>query len=127
MNTEWTTNGPSDALASVVASIIMSPSYDDSPWVAKWKAAPRDALLWPFRTLMDRDDIWDQVPHIVAPAIVVHGEEDASIPIDRAERLAKELPHCEELVRIPGAGHASNLSHPDEVNAPLRDFLERHL
>ncbi|HEY5025589.1 MAG TPA: alpha/beta hydrolase [Acidimicrobiales bacterium] len=126
MNTEWMTNGPSDAITSVVASIIMSPGYDYSPWVAKWKAAPQEALLQPFRTLMDRDDIWDRVPHIVASAIVFHGEEDAAFPMDRAERLAKELPHCEGLIRIAGAGHASNLSHPDEVNAPLRDFLERH-
>jgi pimeloyl-ACP methyl ester carboxylesterase len=38
----------------------------------------------------------------------------------------KELGNCAELVRIPGAGHASNLSHPSEVNGPLTDFLRRH-
>ncbi len=126
MNTEWSTNGPSDALTDAVAQIIMSPGYDYSPWIAKWQAAPRDAMRDSFRTLMDRDDIWDRVPEIVAPAIVFHGEVDASFPMDEAERLAQELPHCEELVRIAGAGHASNLSHPDEVNGPLRAFLARH-
>ena len=44
----------------------------------------------------------------------------------RAEQLLKELPNCEELVRIPGAGHASNLSHPAEVNGPLLAFLHKH-
>ncbi|MGD0378735.1 MAG: alpha/beta hydrolase [Acidimicrobiales bacterium] len=126
MHTEWLTNGPSDALADVVAQILMSPGYDHSPWVAKWQARPIDALHEPFRTLMDRDDLWDRVPEIAAPAIVFHGEMDASIPMDDGERLAKELPHCEGLVRIAGAGHASNLSHPDEVNGPLRAFLARH-
>jgi pimeloyl-ACP methyl ester carboxylesterase len=126
MNTEWLTNGPSDALTEAVAQIIMGPGYDYSPWIAKWQAAPPDAMRESFRTLMDRDDLWDRVPEIVAPAIVFHGEVDASIPIDDAERLSKELPHCEALVRIPGAGHASNLSHPDEVNGPLRAFLARH-
>ncbi len=126
LNTEWVTNGPSDAIAGVVAGIIMSPGYDHSAWVAKWKAAPKETMLEPFRTLMDRDDLWDQVPHVLAPAIVFHGEVDASIAMESAERLAKELPNCEELVRIPGAGHASNLSHPDAVNGPLREFLLRH-
>ena len=126
MNTEWVTNGPSDVLAGVVAGIIMGPSLDSSGWVAKWQAAPKEAIEEPFRTLMGRDDLWDRVPQITAAAIVFHGEEDAAFPMDRAERLAKELPRCDGLVRIAGAGHASNLSHPDAVNGPLRDFLERH-
>ena len=52
-----------------------------------------------------------------------HGEADVAIPMEKAEQLHKELPGCEELVRIPGAGHASNVSHPDEVNGPLLAFL----
>jgi pimeloyl-ACP methyl ester carboxylesterase len=75
---------------------------------------------------MARDDLWDRVPEIVAPAIIFHGEVDAAFPMDKAERLAKELPNCEELVRIPGAGHASNLSHPAAVNGPLAAFVGRH-
>jgi pimeloyl-ACP methyl ester carboxylesterase len=75
---------------------------------------------------MDRDDIWDRIPEITAPTIIFHGEEDVAITMDKAERLASLLPHCEGLVRIPGAGHASNLSHPDEVNEPLRAFLRNH-
>ena len=38
----------------------------------------------------------------------------------------EELPGCEELVRIPGAGHAANVCHPEAVNGPLLDFLRRH-
>jgi pimeloyl-ACP methyl ester carboxylesterase len=126
MNTEWTTNGPSEALMDAVAATIMSPGYDYSPWTAKWGARPKEEGLLPFRTLMDRDDIWDRVPEITAPAIIFHGEEDVAITMDKAERLASLLSNCEELVRIPEAGHASNLSHPDAVNGPLRRFLRRH-
>ena len=90
------------------------------------RARRSDFMELPFRTLMDRDDFWGQVPSITAPAIVFHGEADAAISIDRAERLERELAGCEALVRIPGAGHAANLSHPDEVTGPLRDFLRRH-
>jgi len=126
MATDWVTNGPSDELIGAVAGIIMSPGYDHTGWVAKWRATPRERVMVPFRALMDRDDISDRLPDIAAPAIVFHGEQDAAIPMDKAERLASELPNCEGLVRIAGAGHAANLSHPDEVNGPLREFLRRH-
>jgi pimeloyl-ACP methyl ester carboxylesterase len=126
MADEWTTKGPSDELAGVVASLIMSPGYDHSEWVAKWQARPKETLREPFETLVNRDDISNRLPDIAAPAVVFHGEADASIPMEKAEQLLKELGNCAELVRIPGAGHASNLSHPSEVNGPLTDFLRRH-
>jgi pimeloyl-ACP methyl ester carboxylesterase len=126
MADEWTTKGPSDELAGAVAGLIMSPGYDHSEWVAKWQARPKEFLREPFETLVNRDDISNRLPDITAPAIVFHGEADASIPMEKAEQLLKELGNCAELVRIPGAGHASNLSHPSEVNGPLTDFLRRH-
>jgi 3-oxoadipate enol-lactonase len=126
MTEEWLTNGASDELAAAVASVIMSPGYDDAPWVAKWQARPRDFIRAPYRALIEREDISDRLPEITAPAIVFHGEADTAIPVERAEQLLNELPNCEELVRIPGAGHASNLSHPDAVNGPLAAFLRKH-
>jgi 3-oxoadipate enol-lactonase len=126
MAVDWETNGPSDALTGAVAGMIMSPGYDHTAWVAKWQAAPKEGVRHPFRTLMDRDDISERVSEIAAPTIIFHGEEDAAIPVEKAEYLERELPNCEGLVRIAGAGHAANLSHPDEVNRPLREFLRRH-
>lgn len=126
MNDDWVANGPSDDLTGAIASVIMSPGYDHSAWLAKWKARPKDVLQEPFRTLMTRDDISARLPEITAPAIVFHGEADVSIPMVKAEQLQADLGNCETLVRIAGAGHASNLSHPSEVNGPLLEFLRRH-
>jgi 3-oxoadipate enol-lactonase len=126
MTDEWLAKGASDELAGAVASIIMSPGYDDAPWVAKWQARPRDFIRQPFHALVERDDISDRLGEIAAPAIVFHGEADMAIPMERAEQLLAEMPNCETLVRIPGAGHASNLSHAAEVNGPLLEFLRKH-
>ena len=126
MTEEWSTKGPSDELAGAVAGIIMSPGFDHSSWITKWQTRPKESITVPYRTLVGRDDISDRLGEITAPAIVFHGEVDAAIPMEKAEQLLKDLAQCEELVRIPGAGHASNLSHPEEVNGPLRDFLRRH-
>ncbi len=72
---------------------------------------------------MDRDDLTDRLGEISAPAIVLHGAEDAAIGMDRAEVLRDRLADCRGLVVVPGAGHASNLSRPDVVNPALLGFL----
>jgi pimeloyl-ACP methyl ester carboxylesterase len=125
MTDEWVANGPSDELAETIAGIILGPA-DHAPWIAKWKARPKEFIREPFRTLAGRDDVSDRLPEITAPAIVFHGEADVAIPMEKAEQLQKELPNCENFVRIPGAGHAANVSHPDVVNGPLLKFLRWH-
>jgi pimeloyl-ACP methyl ester carboxylesterase len=126
MTDDWESNGLSDEVAGIIASIILSPGCDHSPWIAKWQARPKETIREPYRTLMDRDDISDRLADITSPAIVFHGEADAAIPMDKAEQLLAEMANCEELVRISGAGHASNVSHASEVNGPLLTFLRRH-
>jgi len=40
----------------------------------------------------------------------------------RAQAMADALPHA-RMVVVPGGGHASNLTHPEPVNAALTAFL----
>ena len=65
----------------------------------------------------------DRVHEIACPAIVFHGTSDLSIEIGLGEQLCERLPDCRGLIRIEGAPHASNMTHPDQVNGPLLEFL----
>jgi 3-oxoadipate enol-lactonase len=125
MHDEWVANGPGN-VQDAVAALIFGGGYDPAPWIEKWQRMDREALSLPFRCLVNRDDVTGRLPEITCPAIVFHGTEDHAIPIDRAEAMCRALPGCEGLVRVEGAGHAANLSHPDLVNGPLREFLRRH-
>ena len=60
---------------------------------------------------------------IKAPALVIHGTADAAIDLELAQRLCSDLADCQRLVTIDGAGHASNLTHPEPVNAAVIGFL----
>ncbi|HEV7679368.1 MAG TPA: alpha/beta hydrolase [Candidatus Dormibacteraeota bacterium] len=123
----WKEHGLNDDLAEIIAAMIMSPGYPgNADWIAKWKRRPTEHIDMPLTPLLNREDLHDRLGEIAAPAIVVHGEVDAAISVELAQRLVDGLPNCERLVLVPGAGHASNLSHPEPVNAALGDFLRRH-
>ena len=123
MQEVWVSEGPSDQLLEMVAAVILG-DYAGSPeWIAEWRRRPAAELDPKYRNLMDRDDITARLGEIGAPALVLHGEVDAAIPLERAEALCAGLPACGGVVIVPGGGHASNLSNPEFANRALEEFL----
>lgn len=49
-------------------------------------------------------DVWDQLPTIAAPTMVLHGSEDAVMPVDNARLLCGRIPGA-VLEVFEGAGH----------------------
>ena len=119
----WLEGGLSDEIAAVVAHTILGDGWADAPlWQAKWKQVTVPSLLQCFTTLGSRDDISDRIGAIAVPALVVHGALDHAIDLQSAQAMADALPHA-QMVVVPGGGHASNLTHPEPVNAALKAFL----
>jgi len=122
----WMEHGPGP-VQDIVASIIVGPADGPvgyHPWFAKWAQADRQELRLAFRCLMDRDDITSRLGEITCPALILHGTADAAIPMERAETMRAGLGGPVTLVPVEGGSHASNLSHPDEVNAEILGFLQ---
>lgn len=91
-------------------------------WIDRWTTYPGEAVYHEISSWLDRDDVTDQLRELDIPALVVHGEEDASLDVEQAEPMAEALDARLEV--IPKAGHSSNLERPEPVNAAIRDFLE---
>jgi pimeloyl-ACP methyl ester carboxylesterase len=123
MATEWAANGSDPAVLDVVASIILGPA-DHAPWKTLWEQMPRHRATQVVDTLLSREDITDRLREITCPALVIHDNADAAIPVPKAAALVSGLPGARPLVVVEGAGHAANLSHPSEVNAEIRRFLD---
>jgi 3-oxoadipate enol-lactonase len=117
----WLAQGP-EPVQEVVASIILG-GIEPGPWFAKWAALDRAGLQHSFRCLMDRDDITGRLAEITCPAVILHGTDDAAIPMAKAGELRDGLGGQATLVAVDGGSHASNLSHPDQVNEALLGFL----
>jgi pimeloyl-ACP methyl ester carboxylesterase len=122
LHDEWVANGPA-GVQEVVASLIFSPGVDLEPWYAKWAALDREAFSIPFTTLVSRDEITERLGEITQPTLIIHGTADAAIPMWRAEQLRDGIANAGAIVAVDGAGHASNMSHPDIVNAAILAFL----
>lgn len=120
----WVEHGYQDEVATVVAGLIIGDAQEERRWKQKWARWPAERLAAAGPALLDRDDISDRLHEIDSPTLVVHGAEDQAIPVARAEELRDAIRDSRGLVVVEGAAHASNLTHPDRVNAAMREFLE---
>ena len=121
---EWAKGGLKDSTADIVESIILGDAWPGAgPWREKWRRFGGVNVLGCMQTLSTRDDVTGRLPEIKVPALVVHGDKDAAIALPLAKKLEAGLANA-KLVVIPGAGHASNLTHPEAVNPAIVRFLD---
>jgi len=72
--------------------------------------------------MMARPDSTPLLAPIHVPTLIVVGDEDTLTPPSAAEEMHRAIGGS-ELVRIPQAGHLSNLERPKEFTAVLAAFL----
>jgi pimeloyl-ACP methyl ester carboxylesterase len=93
-------------------------------WVERWTTVtPARSVHRQYLSWIDRPDRRDRLAEITVPVLLVHGAEDVPTPLAHALGMLEKLPDA-VLVKVPGAGHTSNLERPDVVNRALGTFLE---
>ncbi|MFC0547225.1 alpha/beta fold hydrolase [Kutzneria chonburiensis] len=121
LGTLWTTQGPTDQLLDMVATICVG-DMDNSAWKVKLRALPYERVPVLLDTLTRRDSVLGRLGEIACPTLVMHGTADAAYPVERAKEIAETVPKG-ELVLVEGGAHFLSLTHPDAVNPALRQFL----
>ena len=74
------------------------------------------------RAMLGRPDSTSLLSSIKVPTLVVVGEQDALTPAAESERMQAGIEGA-RLVRIPRAGHMSNMEDPAAFNAAVSAFL----
>lgn len=123
MLAHWMGSEPLGEVGTMVAGLILGEPELMAYWVAIWESRDRSQIQFPGETLMTRDDITERMSEITCPVLSIHGEDDQAITIDKADDLQAMVSDGRGVVRVPGAAHAPNMSHPDIVNPALADFL----
>jgi 3-oxoadipate enol-lactonase len=126
MMAQWEALGPIEPLVEAIAGIILGGPEHWEPWISRWKTIPAERLRAANECLLSRDDLTGRLGEITCPAILFHGDADQAIPLARSEALRDGLRGCKDFVVVKGAAHAANVTHPDQVNPKLGDFLRAY-
>jgi len=69
-------------------------------------------------------DLYEQLPAIACPALVMVGDQDKATPVEMAKLIVDQIPRA-ELVILEAASHLSSLEQPDAFNRAVLAFLDR--
>jgi pimeloyl-ACP methyl ester carboxylesterase len=94
-------------------------------YVEPWLGPAGQAAFYRQIAQMDQhytDEIEDRYGEIDCPTMILWGEDDAWIPIDRGRALASRIPNA--MFRpVPDAGHLVQEDAPEAIVAALLEFL----
>jgi pimeloyl-ACP methyl ester carboxylesterase len=95
---------------------LLKPS-PDGRWT--FKHDPRVSYYW------RPGNLWDELPKVTAPVLIVRGGKSQVLPDDMAERMRDAFP-CGELVTVGEAGHTVPEDRPEEFIEIVQGFLARY-
>lgn len=70
-------------------------------------------------------DFRDDLPRVTVPTLILHGDADGIVPLEGSGQRTHEAILGSELQIIPGAPHGCNISHAEEWNNKLLEFLAK--
>jgi non-heme chloroperoxidase len=105
-------------------------SSDASAGLRDWTM--REIVGTPLPILLDTAranaiaDFRAELPDVRVPALIVHGDADASAPIDITGRRTAALIAGSTLVVYPGSGHGLYAADHARLNPEILAFIEQH-
>src|SRR5262249_3407521 len=95
-------------------------------WQASWTlAVPASATAAVACIGTSTTDFRADLPKIDVPMLVLHGDADQVLPLDKTSKRLPGLIKDVQLVVIEGGPHAIPWTHAGQVNTALLDFLRR--
>lgn len=87
------------------------------------RGQPDNAVLQAGLSILLQADLRDTARRLATPTLIVHGSLDQLAPVAAAVWLANVMQEA-QLQVIPGAAHAPFLSHRNDFEIAVREFLE---
>lgn len=114
----WSIGTPPRVARSLSSSVVKSDFCTASPAAIRFGMTKTNEAT--FASLGDWDWTADLM-RVTAPALIIHGEEDA-IPMKLVEEWATALPNA-RLLRLPDTAHFPHAERPEIVFSAIEEFL----
>ncbi|MFT4978800.1 MAG: pimeloyl-ACP methyl ester carboxylesterase [Myxococcota bacterium] len=75
---------------------------------------------------LNAHDVWDMLPQISHPTLIIAAENDTFTPMWCSRRMASDIPGAELLV-LADASHAALIEQPETINYRLDRFLRERV
>jgi non-heme chloroperoxidase len=96
----------------------------DQAWQASWNLAVTASATAAVACIGTwATDFRDDLPKIDVPVLVIHGDADQVLPLDKTAARLPGLIKDVRLTVVEGGPHAIPWTHADQVNTALLDFL----
>jgi 3-oxoadipate enol-lactonase len=117
-----------DVVAAMVPKLFTRNTFEHHPDLVarmhdRMASTSPKAVAATLRGLAIRPDRTEALPGIRVPTLIIAGADDALIPIEESESMARLIP-CAKLVIIPDAGHMAPLENHEATDAALLGFLQ---
>ena len=111
-------------------SLIMAPGYAEShpqeleniAAIARYRPLTGQSYLRQLQAGMGHD-VAQQLTHIQAPTLIIHGDADPLVPPGNGDYLAKHIPGAKHIV-YHNVGHIPIVEVSDQFNHDVLKFLE---
>jgi pimeloyl-ACP methyl ester carboxylesterase len=91
-------------------------------WNQQFQSIRPQGIYHCVKALRQRDNLLPHLPQVEIPALIIIGEEDKTLSIERGQAVADALPNARFQV-IPQAGHLCVLEQPELINRAILSFL----
>jgi 3-oxoadipate enol-lactonase len=84
----------------------------------------KKGVIAALKGMAERPDFTEVLSHLAVPGVVIAGELDAIVTLEKAREMAQMLPRG-WVVEIPGGGHMPMFEAPELVTQAILDLLGR--
>lgn len=115
-----------DVSANGIGGVVetMAPKFTSDERLQSFARATMErqqpaAFIGALKAMAERADSTSLLSSFKFPVVIIHGEADALIPIDRAREVKNAIPHA-HLVELNGSGHMPMMEAKEETARALK-------
>ena len=111
-------NGIASVVATMTPKFTANEALQGFARTSMERQAPA-AYIGALKAMAERSDSTPLLSSLNVPVVVIHGDADALIPVDRAREVKAALPQA-DLVEISGAGHMPMMEAKEKTAEALK-------